>query len=284
MTGSPNEEQATYWNGARGQSWVQRAEQFDAQLEVYRDRAIEAADLRPGDVVLDIGCGAGATTLRAGDLVGADGRCIGLDISEPMIALARTRAATNGAANVEFVVGDAQTMTPPSVAATAVISRFGVMFFDDPTAAFTNIATMATPGARLSFVCWAPIEDNVWMLGPAIAVADLVAPPPPVPAGAPGPFAFADTERVRAILESTGWGDVAVEDIDDRIYIGGPGTVAEAVAFAMTSGPMSTSLATLEPVVAEQVRDRLLEALAPHHDGTGVLFDAKARLVRAVRV
>lgn len=283
MTGSANEEQASYWNGARGESWVQRADQFDAQLEAYRDRAVSGADLHPGDVVLDIGCGAGATTFRAAELVGAEGRCHGVDISEPMIALATHRGEHMALDNVEFTVGDAQTMSAPATPASAVISRFGVMFFDDPVAAFTNIGRMAAPGARLSFVCWAPIEHNVWMLGPAIAVADLVEPPAPLPPDAPGPFAFSDSDRVRSILESAGWNDIAFEDIDDRIYIGGPGTVEDAVAFSMISGPMATSLSTLAPEVTDRVRERLLEAFSPHHDGTGVLFDARARLVRAVR-
>ncbi|MFN8051709.1 MAG: methyltransferase domain-containing protein [Acidimicrobiales bacterium] len=285
MTDTPaaNADMAEFWDGERGEAWVARADQFDAQLEIYALRAIAAAAPQPGETVIDIGCGAGTTTLMAAQAVGATGRAVGIDISRPMLDLARRRAQSLSHTNVEFVLGDAQVMDPPDATADAVVSRFGVMFFDDPTAAFANIARMTSPGGRLSFVCWGPIEWNEWMGGPILALADVLTLPPSPPADAPGPFAFGDNARVEQILEASGWENVTIEDIADSIYLGGPGSVEDAADFLIGSSSLAMLLDGATADERAAARARLVETLAPQHDHIGVRYPALARLVHAVR-
>jgi len=285
MTTSPdtNADMAAFWDGERGEAWVARADQFDRQLEIYGLRAVSAASPQPGETVLDVGCGAGAISFEASQAVGSTGKVIGVDISRPMLALANQRAVDAEYTHVEFVHGDAQTMAPPAQPADVVVSRFGVMFFDDPVAAFTNIARMTHPGGRLAFVCWGPVESNEWMWVPGLAVSSILPMPPAPEPTAPGPFAFADTDRVESILTAAGWEDVTFEDITDATYVGGPGTVEDAVDFVITSSAMAIGLADKSEDDIAEVRRILAETFAPQYDHIGVRYPALARVVHAVR-
>lgn len=285
MSASPqtNADMTAYWDGERGESWVARADQFDRQLEIYGLRAVSAAAPQPGETVIDIGCGAGATTFEASQAVGSTGRVVGVDVSRPMLGVANQRAQDEAYTHVEFVLGDAQTMDPPGPPADVVVSRFGVMFFDDPVAAFTNIAAMTRPGGRLAFVCWGPVELNEWMWAPGLAVASVVPMPPAAEPTAPGPFAFSDNERVESILTAAGWEDVTFEDITDSIYVGGPGTVEDAVDFVITSSALATELAGRSDEEVAEVRRLMSEAFTPQYDHVGVRYPALARVVHAVR-
>jgi SAM-dependent methyltransferase len=204
-----NEEQIAYWNGRAGASWTDLADRTDAMLAPTDDALLEAAQLTEGERVLDVGCGCGATSLRAVKLVAPAGAIVGVDVSEPMLGRARVRAA--GHPELSFRLEDAATATfdaPFDIA----ISRFGVMFFEDPVAAFTNVrAALVEDVGRLAFVCWQHPSKNAWVGVPMDAARPFVpevAPPAP---GTPGPFAFADRGRVETILAEAGFVDVAIE-------------------------------------------------------------------------
>ncbi len=213
-----NADMVDYWNGRPADVWVTEAERFDTMLAPFGLRLLTAAVLEPGERVLDVGCGNGAVSLEAARTVGPGGRVTGLDLSAPMLEVARRRAEEQGV-DVDFVQCDAQTASfdhPFDV----VVSRFGVMFFDDPEVAFANLAMAARPGGRLCFVCWQEMFANEWIAVPAMAmVAHVGIPELPEP-GAPGPFALADAQRTRDLLESAGWSEVTVEEQKDGMRMG----------------------------------------------------------------
>ena len=199
----PNADMVDYWNGRPADFWVKEAEHFDTMLAPFGRRLLTAAALEPGEVVLDVGCGNGAISLEAARSVGPGGRVTGLDLSSPMLGMARRRAEEL-TIDVDFVHGDAQTDSfdqPFDV----VVSRFGVMFFDDPEVAFANLAMAARPGGRLCFVCWQEMFANEWITVPAMAIVAHVGMPEVPEPGTRGPFALADTQRTRGLLESAGW-------------------------------------------------------------------------------
>ena len=279
-----NTAQAEYWSGERGSAWVRHADWFDAQLASYAVHLLAAADPVPGEHVVDVGCGAGVTSLGAARLVGPAGSVIGLDISPTMLGVARKRAEESGLTNVSFLCADAQTTDADLGRPTLIISRFGVMFFDDPVAAFANLAAAADDAARLLFVCWGPLTSNEWMFEPARVVAGLIAPSPAADPTAPGPFALSDGERLRAILTDAGWVDIEYVDLDEELYLGGPGSAEETVEFVTSSSTMSGPYTALDPADRATVRSLLLAEFSERFDGVGVRYPALARLVSARRV
>lgn len=236
----PNAEQIEYWNQRAGPTWVAANARLDEMLSPLGRAAQERARVRPGERVLDVGCGVGQTTLELAERVGPSGSVLGVDISTPMLARARERARAAGAAHVRFENADAQThaFTPESV--DLIYSRFGVMFFADPRAAFANLLRALCPGGRLAFVCWQAMTENPWMRESLGAVLKHVPPPPPADPHAPGPFAFADAARVRGILEGAGFRGVRHESVTGQLSLGA--SLDEAVSFAVEIGPASRLL------------------------------------------
>lgn len=277
----PNAEQVRYWNQQAGPKWVAQQAQLDAQLADLGTLAMERAAIVAGEAILDVGCGCGATTLELARRTGESGSVLGADISEPMLALARRRAAEAGLRNVQFELADAQTHAFAAASRDIVFSRFGVMFFADPTAAFANLHRTLRPGGRLAFVCWQALPLNPWMAVPLGVVAQHVTLPPPPPPGAPGPFAFADRERVTGILRDAGFADVDFEPTVGEMTIGGTADLDEAVAFLLTLGPSAALLADAGPEVRTRVVAAVRDAIAPHHGAGGVRMPAAAWLVRA---
>ena len=192
-----NEAQKEQWNGAESDHWVLHADRYDAQLVPFADALFEQLELSDRDAVLDIGCGCGVTTLAASRQAA---RAVGVDLSEPMLEVARTRMGKAGITNAEFLTADAQTYDFGSQKFTAVISRFGVMFFDDQVAAFSNLHRVLVPTGRLSFVCWQPLAANEWLLVPGLAATQYVSLPDLGDGTEPGMFALSDDERLREIL------------------------------------------------------------------------------------
>ena len=224
-----NTEMVELWNGPGAEAWVQTPERYDAMLEPLGRLALDAADLRPGEAVLDVGCGSGQLSVQAAERVGPAGSVVGADVSAPLVARARQRAAD--AANVSFVEADVQVHGFAAEAFDAIISRFGVMFFDDPVAAFSNLRSAAATGGRLAFVAWQAAPLNEWVMTPIGAlVPHLGMPELPAP-GAPGPFSFGDVDHLRSVLTASGWGDVHVEGIETTVLVGGPGTVDDVMEF-----------------------------------------------------
>lgn len=178
---------------------------------------MKALALRPGESVLDVGCGGGPATTAAAAMVGGAGKAVGADISAPLVELARKRAAASGAKNLSFQVKDVQQERVDGAPFDAAMSQFGVMFFDEPKTAFANIRAHLAPGGRLAFACWQPPAKNLWFIGPLLA--EFVPPPPqPLPGKSPtGPFVFADPAYVRGILQSAGFADIAVANHDYSI-------------------------------------------------------------------
>ena len=278
---SANSEQIEYWNDRAGPNWVKFRKKLDGQIGDIGKIAIDRAGVTAGQCVLDIGCGCGDSSLELARRVGPDGTVRGVDISQPMLEQAVRRAALEPALKLDFQRHDAQTADFPAAAYAHGFSRFGVMFFEDPIAAFTNIRKALTVDGRLTFICWRPLDENPWMNIPLGVAGQFVELPEPLPPGAPGPFAFADGELARQILESTGYSDVTLEPLYEPLYLSGPGTAAEAAAHATQMGPVARMLGESDKATVKRVEAALAETLTPYYDGAGIRMNSACWIVSA---
>ena len=249
-----NSEQIEYWNGSPGDIWVAQQERLDRQLDPLGRAALAALAPRPGEHILDVGCGSGQTTMQLADAVGSRGRVVGIDISQPMLAAADKR---NNRPSVSFLRADAQTHVFDHPF-DAIYSRFGVMFFADPVRAFANLRRSLKPRGRIAFVCWRAESENPVMTVPMAAAAKhLSALPPAGDPNAPGPFAFADRARLARILEAADFGDVAITPHDEPI---GGNDRAATLELALLIGPLGRLLREhpeQRTVVVDTVRDAI---------------------------
>lgn len=267
------------WNGARGQGWVRTQAEMDAFLAPLLDLALDLAQVKPGMAVLDIGCGAGATTLAAARAVGPKGRALGLDFSAPLLDLARARAS--GIGNVAFLGSDAQTHRfAPEF--DVMISRFGVMFFDDPVAAFANMAQALRPGGRMAVLAWSGLDQNPFFSLPVRVAEPWLGPSAPL-GDAPGPMAFANIARVEAILRAAGLVEVSGTPIDT--FVTPPGTLDATVDLALDSGPAARLIATQAPTeeVLQAIRRACRQAMQPFATESGMRIPACVNLFRATK-
>ena len=261
-TAGGNERQIAYWNEVAGPKWIRVQAAMEARLTGVEDRLVERAAPRPGERVLEIGCGTGTTTLRLAGLVGEGGHVTAVDVSRPMLEAARARLA--GLAQVTLMEADAAfaTFAAPF---DLVTSRFGVMFFEDPAAAFANLRASLVPGGRLVCAAWAPIADNPhWSVPLEITVARL-GPPKPRRPHAPGPLAFADRDHVRAVLTQAGFSGIAIEP--ERVMLSGRSLDDEA-EMAGTMGPAGALIDEKEADAATRaaLRAAFREALPGYAD------------------
>jgi SAM-dependent methyltransferase len=273
-TQTANAAQFDYWNDQTGRTWAELQVLLDQQLAPLGKRAMDALGVRPGQRVLDIGCGCGDTSLSLAARVAPGGAVLGVDLSLPMLDVARGRAADLG--HVTFLQADAQ-VAAFGAPFDAAFSRFGVMFFADPVAAFRHIRAALRPGGRLGFVCWRLPAENVWMTAPLDAALRHVPAPAPDDPDAPGPFAFARADRVRAILSDAGFARVQIEPCDMEI---GGFDLETALRLALRVGPLSRLLreadSRLEGIVGS-VKDVLRGYLTP----SGVLMPSASWIVTA---
>lgn len=271
---SDNQAQIEYWNGQAGATWTRVQARMDAMLQPLSDEAIRRAAPQTGERVIDVGCGCGATSLALHD---AGAHVWGVDVSEPMLALAKERAA--GRENIGFAVSDAATQ-----AYTAdhdlIFSRFGVMFFADPTAAFSNLCTALRPTGRLSFVCWQAPRQNPWMSLVGAAIQPLLPEPEtPIDPRAPGPFAFADAEYLSGVLAAAGFSNVRIEDYRTTLHI------ADDVDTALESlsevGPLARALTELTGDALAEAMQIARDTLQQHATSDGLDLGAAVWMVSA---
>jgi len=278
---APNVSQIENWDGPGGQHWVAEAERYDRMTRSFGAQIIEAAAPRPGERVLDVGCGNGAVALAVSDLVAPSGSVTGLDISGPMLAYARRRAEAAGIASVSFCKGDAQVYPLPQASFDAVVSRFGVMFFDDPVAAFANIGRALRPGGRLVFTCWRDLMVNDWLMVPAAAALQHVPMPDLGQPGAPGPFSLADPERVDQVLRDAAFAQIVTEEVVRPMPMG---SSADDVLAFMRGTEMAQVLMTgVDPGTAERAWTAIKAALQAHAEPGGITLAGTAWLVAARR-
>ena len=272
-----------HWNGPAGDSWRRHQERLDVMLTAFSDAALRAAGARPGERALDVGCGAGATTLALARSVQPGGAVVGVDVSAPLLERAKERAAAEGLA-VELRRGDAGS-EPLGEAYDLVFSRLGVMFFADPVAAFRHLRAACKPGGRLAFVCWRAAADNDWVALPVRAVRQLLPPAPPPDPTAPGAFSFGDRGRVLAILEAAGFHAAAVDPFDAPLQFGRGDTreaaIDDAVAQAAELGPVTRLLAGQDEDVRRRATAAVRAAFAAKAGPDGVVIAGAAWIVTA---
>ncbi|MEL6875586.1 MAG: class I SAM-dependent methyltransferase [Pseudomonadota bacterium] len=251
-----NEEQIEYWNEDAGKQWAAHQTALDAMLAPATAALMEAAAVQSGERVLDIGCGTGQTSLIASE---QGAKITGVDVSKPMLDLARSR----GGDSVQFLLEDAAQFQSDQKY-DLVMSRFGVMFFEDPLAAFKNIRANLKPDGRMVFVCWQSPKTNLWVMVPMGALKPLLPEAPETDPHDPGPFAFADPERLEGILRDAGFGDIAITPHGLEVCLSQSGGIDEAVRFSSRIGPASRALKEADEALHPKLLAALKEALAPH--------------------
>jgi SAM-dependent methyltransferase len=283
MTTTPtqNADQIAYWNSAVADRWARRQAEIDVMMAPFTDALLGAANLGPEGPwrVLDVGCGSGETSLLAADI---GHEVTGLDVSTSLLDLARARAARAGHGGVDFFLGDASRMfiDPPF---DLVMSRFGVMFFDDPQKAFKNLAKLTRKAGRIVFVCWRSPLQNQWVTLPMSALEGLVEAGGAKQGDGPGPFAFADPDKVRAILSGAGFAQIKITPFDGQMAMGNPIGIEAAAAYIAEIGPAVRAIADLPKERRPEVMTRLQAAVAPLMQGDALMLQGGIWVVEAVK-
>lgn len=275
-----NAEQGGAWNGDDGRYWVQHRERQEARYRRLTPHLMAAAGIQADSRVLDIGCGSGGTSLEAARAA-AEGAVLGVDVSAPMLAEARKQAAGSGLPQVTFERGDAQVHLFEDGAFDIAISRFGVMFFADPEAAFANIARALRPGGQLAFLCWRSVRDNPYLTVPMGAIAPYVQLPELEAPGAPGPFSLVDTDRIEKLLDSAGFDEITISAVDEPMWMGTDPD--DVVAYQLGIPASRAMLAEASAEARAKTETALRNALAEHQGPDGVTLGSAAWLVTARR-
>jgi SAM-dependent methyltransferase len=268
-TGTANGDEIRYWAQVEGPHYVAEADRYDILMHGFSEALLDAAGLRSGERVLDIGCGTGSITIEAARRVGPDGAAVGVDVSPPMLDLARRRSTASRIDQVDFRRADAQTHSFEDARFDAVISRNGLMFFDDPDAAFANLARALRPGGRLAFVAPQDMAHSEWVMAAGAAAAPHVGAPQGLAPNTPGPYGLSDPDRTRSILAGAGFVDVTIEAVTRPMRIGDD--VEDALRFIL-------SMPRVEAVFAAAPSDKQAAAvgaarvaLAPYAGPDGVV-------------
>ena len=271
-----NAQQIAHWNGCAGRGWVEAQESLDRMFEPFEELLVEAVAARGAQRVLDIGCGTGSTTIAVARLLAGSGEAVGIDISEPMIALARARAERESKPP-RFICADAQTHAFEPASFDTIVSRFGTMFFDDSVHAFENLRRAAASGAELKTITWRSPAENGFMTAAERAAAPFFPGMPARRPDEPGQFAFADRDRVYAILEKSGWSDIEIKPLDVECALPLP----ELITYLARLGPVGRMVQALD----ERARTRVIEAVRaafdPYVHGSEVRYRAACWTVGA---
>jgi SAM-dependent methyltransferase len=276
VTQQTDDQQTALWNGLAGRAWVEAQELLDRMFKPFEDLLVGAVSAGSGGRVLDVGCGTGSTTLAVARLLGAEGRCIGIDISDPMIAAARARAERQSTP-ASFIRANAQIHAFEPASFDMIISRFGVMFFDDSVRAFANLRRAARDDAELRFVAWRSAAENPFMTTAERAAAPLLPNLPTRRPDAPGQFAFADRRRVYPILDESGWTEIDIRPIDVACTL--PEKVL--VRYLTLLGPVGLILQEADDRTRTQVIETVRAAFDPYVHGAEVRFTAACWMVSA---
>ena len=279
---STNAAQAEYWNSAPGRRWIDCQAALDQRFAPLTEVLMGRASAGPGECAIDIGSGTGTTTLRLAQAVGAHGSVLAIDISEPLLAVARRRCLQGGHANVRLIRADAQTHRFERGCHDLALSRFGVMFFDDPVAAFANLRRALRRGGRLAFACWGRLDDNPWFKIPLEVGIQRLGPPEPQEPRAPGPLALAEPDYVEEILGAAGFPTVAIDRVDT--WLPGARSAREEADLLSLVGSLPRLMRERgadEAMRLTLVRD-LADRLAPYATADGVRLPAAYHLVTAI--
>ena len=281
-----NATQIEFWNGETGRNWVTHDALMETMLQPLGESVIETLAPQLGEHVLDIGCGCGHTSLSLAQRVGAEGSVTGIDISAPMLAVASYLAAERNAerTSIQFVEADAQTYALEPKRYDVAFSRFGVMFFEDPVAAFANIRSALRASGRLAFCCWQPRAVNPFMTVPAMAALELLPAPPEMPPRTPGPFAFEEADYITEILTNAGFGSVAVTPLQQPLTFGRGLSLVDIVERLVQIGPIAQMVREASEDLQQPVRDKVIDAVKPFYsEDTGMTLDGQFWQVTARR-
>jgi SAM-dependent methyltransferase len=277
-----HQDMVAYWSGPGGQRWLDESARTETMLAQVAELLYRHAQPQPGETVLDVGCGLGPTTIELVRRVAPDGRAVGLDVSAGMIGQARKRAAD--VPNIEFIVDDAATHRFDTPFADLLFSRFGIMFFGDPVAAFANLRRAVKPKSRVAFACWRRMSENPWMLTPLLAAYEHVPKLPPAQQDEPGPFAFAEQDKVARILTGAGFAAPRFTPADLAFEIGGGQGMDAAVHQAMTIGATSRALQDQPDAVRAKVAESIRRVLTPHQKGDSVALPGAVWIVESAAI
>lgn len=274
-----NADQIAYWNGPGGKHWTDRQQLQDIVLGPVSEVLINRAAVKTGEIVIDIGCGCGATSFDLSQRVGPTGRVTGVDISEPMLGRARELAPAD--APVEFKLADATVYSFTPASADVLFSRFGVMFFAEPSVSFANMRKALRPNGRLVFACWRTPRDNPWMMLGLQEAYKHVPKLPEMKPDDPGPFSFANEERVRRILSDAGFTDLGLERVDLLLDIATGRGLEAAIETVLAIGPTSRALENQPLDKIEAATQSIRIALAAHQKGEAVPLGGSIWIVTA---
>ena len=264
-----NAGQIEFWNSDHGLAWARYADTVDVMFADLTNAVLEAARVGIGDRVLDLGCGNGGTALAAAERVTPVGSVTAVDVSGPMIDRAQERADAAALVNITFVLGDASVYPFAENSFDAVISRLGVMFFDDPAHTFARLGPALDTGGRVAFGVWRGPRENLWAMEPVAAAKPFLDMPPRPGPEEPGPFSFADPDRVRRVLANSGWQDIDLTPLDFRIPLGR--TMQDALNFVMEMGPLSAPLGEVTGENRTKAIDAITGVLEENTDDDGIV-------------
>lgn len=278
-----NDDQVAYWNGEAGERWALQDDFMQRLLQPIAQQLLDHAVPQGSQSAIDVGCGGGGQSLMLAQCLGPGAKVLGVDISAPLLEIANQRArSTEGEfARLEFLQADASDHSFEANSFDLVFSRFGVMFFDDPVAAFSNIRGALRENSRLAFSCWQGLQLNDWLWQPLQAALPFLPPPERPDPTAPGPFAFADPERVKSILNSSGFVDIRLEPAAVTLCFDGADTLEENVQGLVQIGPLATMLADADQSTRDKVQAAVVDALQPYSNKGSLQLPGSVWLVTA---